>query len=360
MLASKRKSELSVIQRLLNEPYRFQFFQAVRLFELWLKQNGVPSETAVEEYLRFQNRTSLSFPASELETIQAYPQQKDESAQSLLALLQNGELDYIGITPAFMGFLGSNGALPTHYTESIAEHILYERDAGPKAFLDTFSNRAVALFYKAWRKYRLEFKYEIDGQDQFLPLLLSLAGVGHKKLQDRLSSNSVGVFDQSIGFYAAALRQRPASAEYMAGVLSEYFGLPLSIEQFIGCWYQVPRNQQTVIGTTNSTLGSDALIGARVWQRNLRMRVVIGPLNRKDFGDFLPGGRSARSLEKMLTLFTNVCFEYEIQLILAKPAVQGMSFANATETGRLGWDTFLITEEALGDRKDVRYEIHAL
>ena len=360
MLAEKRKIEPSVIQRLLDEPYRFQFFQAVRMLELWLKKNGVPIESTVTDYLRFKNRTSLSFPASELEGLEPYPPLVETTDQALLAALKTGELEHISITPAFMGFLGGNGTLPAHYTERIADHVLYERDAGPKAFLDTFSNRAVALFYKAWCKYRLEFKYELGGQDRFLPLLLSLAGIGNKTLQDRLNINHEGVLDQSVGFYAAALRQRPASAAYIERVLGEYFNLAITIEQFIGYWYAVPRDQQTVLGATNARLGSEALVGARVWQRDLRMRVVIGPMNRADFEGFLPGGKSACSLEKMLTLFTNLCFEYEIQLILAKHEVQGMSFTGATDKGRLGWDTFLMTEEATGDRGDVRYEIHAL
>ena len=63
----------------------------------------------------------------------------------------------------------SSGALPAHYTERIAAHGLYERDDGPRAFLDTFSNRTLSLFYQAWRKYRLELKYQGGAKDGFLP-----------------------------------------------------------------------------------------------------------------------------------------------------------------------------------------------
>jgi type VI secretion system protein ImpH len=360
MLAAKRRFEPGVIQRLLDEPYRFQFFQAIRMLELWLKQNGIPLETAVADYIRFKNRTSLSFPASELEALAPYPALPQKNAARLLAALQAGELAHISITPSFMGFLGGNGTLPAHYTERIAEHLLFEKDEAPRAFLDTFSNRAVALFYQAWRKYRLELKYELGGQDHFLPLLLSLAGAGQEALQHRLAEDDEGILDQSVGYYATALRQRPASAAYMARILSEYFAVAIKIEQFIGHWYEVPSQQQTQLGASNATLGSEAMVGARVWQRNLRMRVMIGPLTRTEFEIFLPGRNAARSLEKMLTLFTNCCLEYEVQLILSKHHVQGTRLDAASRSGRLGWDSFLMTEEALEDRKDVRYEIHAL
>lgn len=360
MFATKRRFEPSVVQRLLDEPYRFQFFQAVRIVELWLKQNGVPHENAVADYVRFKNRTSLSFPASELEALKLQPASIKKTDADMQIALQNGELGQIAITPTFMGFLGGNGALPAHYTESIAAQELFEKDESARAFLDTFSNRAVALFYQAWRKYRLELKYELGKQDRFLPLLLSIAGLGHESLQNRLEPEAQGVLDQSMGFYAAALMQRPASAAHMQAVLSEYFGVPFLIEQFVGSWYEVPEQQQTMLGSVNATLGSEAMVGSRVWQRDLRMRLMIGPLNRAKFDTFLPGAAAARALEHMLAMLSNLCLEFEVQLVLRKQDVVGMNFASATNGGRLGWDSFLMTERATEDRNHVRYVIQGL
>lgn len=364
MFTAKRRFKPGVIQQLLEEPYRFQFFQAVRMLELWLKQNGMPPETAVADYIRFENRTSLSFPASELEALSQVTARDPQNVAEIVIALREDEFAHIAITPTFMGFLGGNGALPMHYTERIAEHLRYARDEAPRAFLDTFSNRVVALFYQAWRKYRLEFKYELGGQDHFLPLLLSLAGVGQKNLQNRLvdktGDEDEGVLDQSLGYYATAIRQHPASASYMAQILSEYFDVAIRLEQFIGHWYTVPPLQQTQLGVGHATLGSDALAGARIWQRDLRLRLLIGPLRKTQFEIFLPGGRAARSLKKMLTMFTHYSLEYEVQLILHQEDVAGVSLDVNTASGRLGWDTFLVTEAAIKDRTDVCYEIHAL
>lgn len=360
MFAKKRRFEPSVIQQLLNKPYRFQFFQAVRIFELWLKKNGVSHESAVAEFLRFQNRTSLSFPASELEALTFYPSTIDKTDTDLLTALQRGELSHISITPSFMGFLGGNGALPAHYTERIADHVLYEKDESPRAFLDTFSNRAVALFYQAWRKYRLALKYELGNQDRFLPLLLSLAGLGHESLQNKLTVDGEGVRDESTGYYAAALMQRPISVSYMQKILCEYFSVRIEIEQFIGHWYDVPQQQQSMLGSVNATLGSEAMVGARVWQRDLRMRLSIGPLSRSEYETFLPEGAAAKSLEKMLAMFSILCLEYEVQLILRQQDVQSMNLITERLGGRLGWDSFLITGKAIENRNDVKYEIHAL
>ncbi|QJD93570.1 type VI secretion system baseplate subunit TssG [Duganella dendranthematis] len=358
MLATKRRFEPAVIERLFAQPYRFEYFQAVRMLELWLKKHGAPQDGAVANFLRFQNSTSLAFPASQLESLQPEPRDTATDARSLGEALKSAQLRYIRITPAFMGFLGNSGTLPAHYTERIAAHALYQKDEGPRAFLDTFSNRALALFYEAWRKYRLELKYQIHGKDEFLPLLLSLAGMHSPSLRRRLSDGGDGVLDESMAYFSTAIRQRPASAVQIARVLSEYFCQSIRIEQFIGAWYDVPAGQQTMLGMANAVLGGGAMAGERVWQRDLRMRLVVGPLDLEGYESFLPGGKAARALESMVTMFTGLALEYEVQLVLRAEDVQGARLDDERSGGRLGWDSFLVTEAQQHDRSDVRYEIH--
>lgn len=361
MHTPKRRFEPAVIERLFQEPYRFEYFQAVRLLELWLKRRGAAAQGAVAHFLRFQNSTSLAFPASQLEAVDTEPRGLASDAGSLGAALASGTLKYVRITPAFMGLAGSAGVLPAHYTEQVAAHLLYQKDDGPRAFLDTFSNRSLALFYEAWRKYRLELKYQLDGSDSFLPLLLSLAGLGSSTLRQRFANAMGGaVLDESIGHFAAAIRHRPASAIQIARVLSAYFGQPVKAEQFIGCWYDVPPAQQTVLGGANAGLGAGAMVGARVWQRDLRLRLVVGPLDGASFGAFLPGGMAARALKSMVNMFTGVSLEYEVELVLLASHVQGVALDAGQAARRLGWDTYLVAGPQTDDRRDVRYEIDAL
>ena len=371
MRTTKRRSESPVIEQLFREPWRFEFFQAVRVLELWLKRRGKPPRALVADMLRFRNSTSLGFPASQLESIE--PELRDLSigmpfempidADALADAVQEGTLRHVHLTPAFMGLLGCNGVLPAHYTERIAEHHVRhkneEEDEGPRAFLDVFSNRSLALFYEAWRKYRLPLKYQLDGHDAFLPLLMSLAGLGDEALRRRLSDVGNGaVLDESIAYFAASIRHRPVSAVQMARVLSEYFGQPIVAEQFIGAWYTIPAAQQSVLGEDSAVLGSRAIAGARVWQRTLRLRLTVGPLAHAGFQAFLPGGVAARALKSVLALFTGVALEYEVEVVLRAADVHNTTLDDASP-GRLGWDAFLVLDAPPGDRHDVRYELHA-
>jgi type VI secretion system protein ImpH len=354
MSATQRRFQSSVVERLLAEPYRFEFFQAVRVLELSLKTQGAPGNQLIANHVRFENSTSLSFPPSEIESLRA------ETGQDVGDEGEDLTSKRYYMTPSFMGFLGPNGTLPRHYSERIATHQLYKRDQGPRAFLDTYSNRAVALFFGAWKKYRLELEYESKGKNGFLPLLMALGGLGHTSLRDRLSTDDVGILDESLGYYAGALRHRPMSAIYLQSVLSDYFKVDIKIEQFVGRWYALPREHQSVLGIANVELGGSALAGQRVWQRDLRIGLQIGPLRKKEFEKFLPRETAAKALEQMLKMFVGLTLEYEVQLILHADDVGSSDLSDHRTGGRLGWDTFLATKKQTQDRSDVRYTINAL
>ena len=369
MPTPKRRFEPAVIARLFAQPQRFVYFQAVRLVELWLKRHGgaalraLPRGELVAHWLRFQNATSFAFPVNQIEALAPAPSTLGRDAAALGAALDAHTLQQIALTPTFMGLLGGHGALPLHYTERIAAHVALEKDDGARAFFDTWSNRTLALFYEAWRKYRVELQYELHGRDTFLPLVLSLAGLGNDALRHRLAHDGGGqVRDASLGYFAAALQHRPASAVQIARVLGEYFDRPVRAEQFIGAWYGVPAAQRTALGGANAVLGGGALAGARVWQRDLRLRLVIGPLDRAGLQAFLPGGMAARALRSLVTMLTGTALEYEVQLVLRADDVHGVQLAGPSgasldNAGRLGWDSYLLSRPASSDRSDVRYRI---
>jgi len=352
MFTSQRQLPTSVIERLLAHPYRFEFFQAVRVLELSLKAQGATSDQAAADFIRFENSISLAFPPSEIERLHVEaPPSNDNHGRPTPRYV---------MTPAFMGFLGPSGTLPRHYSERLASHQLYHRDHGPRAFLDTFSNRAVALFYSAWKKYRLELSYESNGKNGFLPLLMSLGGLGHANLRDCLNADDIGIRDESLAYYAGALRSKPVTVNHLQNILREYFQVDAQIDQFVGKFYPLPDVHQTSLGLGNAELGASALIGQRLWQRDLRIGLTLGPLSRADFERFLPGQKAAHALEELIKLVIGLTLECEVRLVLQAQAVRGFALTDQRDTGRLGWDTFVCTQAQTTDRTDVRYTINAL
>ena len=384
MSTPQRRQPVGVIARLLAEPHRFGFFQAVRLLNRWFaRRDGRVGSPLLTSRLRFRNTLSLSFPPSEIaefkvigvgadalstgaaspESIQATGETLGPHPNRRRAAVEKGErsaIDAIEMTPAFMSLLGASGALPIFYTELLAEREIYHRDTAARAFLDIFQQRAVTLFYEAWRKHRLPIRYEGNQRNQFLPLVLAVAGVGQTALRDRLHGSEGGVSDDTLAYFAGLLQQRPVSSRVIEQVVSEYFAVPARIEQFIGRWFNLPDECSSSLGAANVTLGADAVVGERVWQRDLRMRLTLGPMRRDKLRRFLPGGPAAPALRDLLSLMTGVTLEYELRLALRADDVRGTTLAEGTAGASLGWDSYLVTQPVLHDRDDAGYDIHAL
>jgi type VI secretion system protein ImpH len=249
--------------------------------------------------------------------------------------------------------------LPVFYTELFAQREVYQKDSAARAFMDIFLHRAVVQFYQAWRKHRLAVEFEADRRNRFLPLVLAVAGLGHKNLRDRLHARDGGVSDDALAYFAGALQQRPPTAATIRRVLAQYFDVAVRLDQFIGRWFRLPGDNQTRLGLGNGALGNGAVVGERVWQRDLRMRLTIGPMTRERFRRFLPGGPAALALRELLTMFTGVTIEYEVRLALRADEVKP-SQLSADSGPLLGWDSFLVTHPVATDRADAGYDIHAV
>ncbi len=369
MPTPQRPQPLGVIDRLLAEPHRFGFFQAVRLLERWfVQQERLQPGEVLGKRLQFRNSLSLAFPASEIAEFNAVlaerelddPSVEGEATEEGDSRRLSTDIARVELTPAFMGLLGIGGTLPAFYTELFAQRELYQRDSAGRAFMDIFLHRAVVLFYQAWRKHRLAIQFEADRKNHFLPMLLAVAGVGHASLRDRLHAREGGVSDDTLAFFSGTLQQRPVSASVLQRVLAQHFNIPVKLEQFVGRWFSLPQDNQTRLGGLNTQLGTGAVVGERIWQRDLRMRLTLGPMSRDKFSRFLPGGPGALALRELLTMMTGVTLEYEVRLALRAQDVRGVSLGGSEGGARLGWDGFLATRATNEDRADAGYDIHAI
>lgn len=360
MSTAKRRCNSGVIQQLFAEPWRFPFFQAIRILENFFYRQGDNIDDIVPQRIRFRNSLSLGFPAGDLESALLYSPEGD-------VLNKDGNIDQVAmedigqveITPAFTGLLGIQGVLPLHYTELLSQRETFHRDHAARAFLDIFTTRAVALHYQAWRKYRPEFQYETDHKERFIPLMLSLSGLGLPGLRDRMADGQGDVFDHAAAYYSGIIRERPVSAATLQSLLSDYFNVDINVEQFVGKWIEVPATHITRLGMANACLGSTALSGEYIWQQDLVIRLEIGPLRRKQFDTFLPGGDASLALSKWLTLLTGSTLEYEIALVLAPEDVRGAGIGGE-HSARLGWDSYVCTRPVADNSAKVCYEIKTL
>ncbi|MEX0143810.1 type VI secretion system baseplate subunit TssG [Massilia sp. LMS1-1-1.1] len=341
MPRTQRRRHASVIQQLLDAPQRFECFQALRLLLAWLAEHGVDEHTALAKLVRFDNSVSLRFPASQLEALTTGGA---DDADSLLQALLSGHGQHIHLTPAFMGLLGCQGSLPSHYSERIAAHQYSERDNSARAFLDLFSSRAVALFYQAWQKYRIE---QAGHSGDFLSRLLALAAC------------HPGQDEAAAGLYSGLLQQRNISSIVMARILADHFGVPCHIDEATGAMDALAPREQTTLGADNAVLGQRALVGERCRRPDLAVRLRLGPLTAKQHASFLPRAPGSQALRRMLMLFGQPLVRYDIVLVLRASDVRGMTLTAAPQGG-LGCNSFLGDAATPRHRDDKHYEMQLM
>ncbi len=329
-------SKKNLNEELFDEPYRFEFFQAVRLLEkIFPEQRAVGREASIApEIVRFRSRLGLDFPASEIHELK--PTSDPKLDEQHLEMFVN-----------FMGMLGINGAMPTHYTELAMERRRYQ-DTTVWSFMDIFTHRAVSIFYRAWEKYRFPVAYE-RGNDDFTAFLFDFVGLGTRGLRGRMD-----LADESLLPYSGLIAQKPHSAVALANILSDYFGVKAKIEQFFGQWLDLDEESITTLGKANSRLGANAIIGTRIWEQQSKFRVRLGAVSFKEFQDFLPNGAAHKSLKSIIRFMTGLELDFDVKLVLAAKQVPGTVLTTrAKRRPMLGWTSFLKTKPFTEDDEQV-------
>lgn len=320
-MAKKPLNEL-----LLKEPYRFEFFQAVRVFEKMFPEKGSVGGTTLpaNESVRFRSRVAFDFPASEIQEIREIRDEQTDTTR--YDMLVN-----------FMGMVGVSGVLPNHYTELVFDRIRH-RDTALWSFLDIFTHRSVSMFFQAWSKYRFPIGYE-RGDDRFTGYLFDLAGLGTRGLRGRMHLD-----DESLLPYTGLIAQKPHSRKAIENLLSDYFSTSVSVRQFNGQWIRLDPSDHTFLGEINNVLGQSAIAGTSIWDQQSKFRVRMGPLTYSQFTEFLPNGSGHRSLTSIVKFMVGDEFDFEIQLLLlARQVPSTILTTRALRRPMLGWTSYLKT-----------------
>jgi type VI secretion system protein ImpH len=312
-----------VREHLFDEPWPFDFFQAVRLLERLQPHREAVGRYANprNEIVRFGGHPTLNFPAS---AIQALTERPDACP---------------AMDINFFGLVGPLGVLPNHITELVAARVR-ARDHTLLEFFNLFNHRLTSFFYQAWEKHHFTVAYERDRNDPLTKILFALIGFGTAGLLGRQP-----VDDESFIHYAGLFGLIPRSALALESIVGDYFGVPAEVEPFIGVWRGLEERDQCVFDgeiLESTMLGGGAVVGDEIWDAQSRVRLKIGPLSAARYEEFLPEGSAWPKLKAIARSFCGNDLEFEIQLILKKADVPALELCNPAEGGlRLGWHTWL-------------------
>ncbi len=337
MARSLRKQKVSLEKQLFEKPYQFEFHQAVKLIEMHTsdcKSLGEGSRPE-EEALILKGRILYSYPPSDLYSTTPSTSNDNLASDKRITVHVN-----------FFGIAGGNGPLPTPYTEILYERIRQQDTAG-RDFLDIFNHRLLSILHRIRKKHWVGLSEQSPDKTPFANNLYALLGLGTKGTHNRL-----GIPDRGLLYYTGLLWGQPRSMLGLQTFLSNYFDLPIEVQQFQGGWNKLEATQVTRIGVRGqfNVLGQGAALGEKVWDQKKTIMIRIGPLDGASFKAFIKPGYGYTPLYDLTKLYIGVEQEFCFNLIIKAPDVMETRLDGKTY---LGWTSWLKTKPFTHDDAQV-------
>lgn len=325
--------ELKQLEQALSEhPYRYDFFQAVRLLEALhpKKARLGRSQRAADDPLRLQQSVSLSFQAS---AVDAYEYKKNAPAPYL--------------STAFFGLFGANGGLPLHLSEYADERIRHEHDSTFEGFVNLFQHRMLSFFYRAWADTQPTVNFDRYQDDRFKFYIGSFLGLGMPSLHDRDD-----IYDNLKLHFAGHFACQRKHPEGLKLILESYFGFNIAIVEFIGEWLDLPVNSICRLGCSQLTghLGHNVIVGSSIWSRQHKFRIIMGPMPLQDYQHILESLATRKQIVAIVRNYIGLELDWEINLVLRRDQVPGAQLGSHS---RLGWSSWLGARTADSDADDL-------
>jgi type VI secretion system protein ImpH len=320
--ASIQQRLRTLLQTLLDEPWRFSFDAAVAVM---MRAAGRGNPGAA---IRFHTPPGLGFVPADMQSVMR-------------------EGDGFRAATGLLGLTGPSGVLPRPYTETVnAEQ--RRHSLALAAFLDLLAQRVLAHFAAAPIKYRPHRAADAAAiqaneigrtKDGMRDALLAFTGYGMPG-----AANQLAIGSDALLYYAGAFAAWPRSADQLGAILCDWLGQKVEIEQFAGGWLSLgPEERSTLPASGRSgqfyQLGVDASAGARAWDIQSRIVLRIGPLPLDAFAALLPGGVLLQRLVALTRAYLGDQIGVTINPVLAANAVPRpvLGGASAPRLGRNGW-----------------------
>lgn len=338
------------------QAWGYDFFALVRRIEAMHGDEpgfGI-SGRASEDPVRFAQEPSLAFPPCRISQFH-FPR-----SNAPARLFVN-----------FMGMLGPMGPLPLHLTEHAYQRERHHKDRTLSRFLDIFNHRMVSLFYRAWAASQMPATYDragpavagehlteaererlltLDG-DRYATYVGALFGLGSEEVRYRDAVPDVGKLH-----FSGRLAGNARGPEGLCAILSSFFGVGASMEEFAGRWMELPNQYWCSLGSGGSasslgTLGGGmAVAGSRVWDCQGMFRIRLGAMSLRDYERLLPGTPSAKRLDSWIRNFVGDEFSWEAVLVLKAEEVPKTQLGKGA---KLGWTSWVRSQDNAEDRDEL-------
>ncbi|RWE26772.1 MAG: type VI secretion system baseplate subunit TssG, partial [Mesorhizobium sp.] len=275
------------------------------------------------------------------------------SARDVVKHQDAGEKAPARVTVANLGLLGPEGPMPLHLTRWVLDRLSQRWFTGADAaqtsdttfvdFVNILQHRMMALYYRAWADAHPAVQVERSVGGRVRAMLEAMSGIGLPGTQDP-------ELDTVRLRQAGSLASQVDGVERLTLFLATAFKVPVQVKEFVAAWTTIPTALQTRLGKAHAGLGRGATIGPRVFSRQSRIELRVGPLSLDAFRSFLPGERRLGLFKKAVRDMIGETLDVDLRIVLARKAVPPPRVG----TVQLGRTTWLARPAEKGDADDLR------
>lgn len=257
------------------------------------------------------------------------------------------------VTVANLGLMGPEGPMPLHLTRWVLDRLSQRWFTGADAqqisdttfvdFVNILQHRMIALYYRAWADAHPAVQVERAVGGRVRAMLEAMAGIG-------LPGTRNPDLDTVKLRQAASLASQVDGPERLTLFLAEAFKVPVQIKEFVAAWITIPATLQTGLGKAYAALGRGATIGPRVFNRQSRIELRVGPVGYEDFKAFLPGSQRLKLFKQAVRDMVGEALDVDLRIVLAREAVPPPRIGTV-QLGRTAW---LARPAERGDADDMR------
>ncbi|PWJ16557.1 type VI secretion system baseplate subunit TssG [Jannaschia seohaensis] len=246
-----------------------------------------------------------------------------------------------------IGLIGPEGPMPLHLTRWIISRQSNRWFTGAAgdggaggatadtSFLDLLNllqHRMIALYWRAWADARPDVQIAHGDGGRITAMMRALAGLGLPGAEcDGDPSLSAAKLR-----HATSLAQMARSPENLTTFLETVIGLPVKLHEFVGVWLDIAPGQQTRLGMAHARLGSEAVVGARVFDRQSRAELELGPLTRAELEAVLADETIWSRLRHAIRFAAGQELVFDLRLTLAPGEVPAARLGE-TQLDRTAW-----------------------
>jgi type VI secretion system protein ImpH len=316
-------ADAAIFAELEKHASRFDLFQAMRRIENAFidKPRLGDAMRPGEEPFRFAQDASLIFAPAPIAALEREAEKPPRLVQRVF------------------GFMGPNGALPTHLTEYARERQYYNNDPTFTRFLDTLLHRFGLFFYRAWARAQPVVGLDRPADAPVIRHIGALIGVVERSARNR---DALGDFPKL--FFAGRLARSVRDADGLESWLALQFAVPVRVAQFQGHWMPLGRDERSRLQRDGQpALGRGAVLGRTVWDVQHKFRIVMGPLRWERFAELLPGSNALEQLRALVRQYVGFEFAWDLRLILRREDVPSWKLETRRDArvGRLGRTAWL-------------------